>query len=93
MGNSLIFPVPKCSYTATSLQPFYLSIPVVEELYTTKLTSPKTIKQNIPAVHIKSSAKSKYLIIYFHGNSVDLGRMFPGLLDYYEYFQVRVLAF
>ncbi len=89
MGNSLIFPVPKCSYTSSSLQPFYLSIPVVEQFYTSKLATPKTMKQEIPALYFKSSLKSKYLMIYFHGNSVDLGQMFSGLLDYYEHFQVR----
>ena len=88
MGNSLIFPAPKCTYTSSSLQPFYLPIPVVEEYQSSKLFPPKAIKQNIPTLHIRSSFKSKYLIIYFHGNSCDLGRMFPGLLEYYEHFQV-----
>lgn len=90
MGNSLVFPVPKCNYTASSLQPFYHQIPVTEEHYSSRIGALRSIKRSIPSLLIKSSNKSKYLIIYFHGNSDDLGRMFPRLLEYYEQFQVNL---
>lgn len=96
MGNSFIFPVPKCSYTAASLDPFYIQIPVTPPAASKQdLSGSQTSRKNknfVPALYIKSSTqRSKYLFIYTHGNSEDLGRLYYGLLDYYERFEVKLL--
>lgn len=87
MGNSLIFPVPKCKYTDRSLDPFFRYIPVQEDHYSADFQT-KSISHRIPALHIKSRQKSKYLLIYFHGNCDDLGRLCERLVEYYERFEV-----
>lgn len=88
MGNSLIFPVPKCSYSRNSLHPFFKHIAVVEEHYTGKMSV--SVNREIPTLHVKAAVKSKYLLIYFHGNSDDLGRLYESMIDYYERFQVKL---
>ena len=91
MGNSLIFPAPKCTYSTSSLQPFYHSIAVPEKLDLNNEDASKAAKRTIPSLFITSLVKKKYLMIYFHGNSVDIGRVFQCLLEYYENFQVAKL--
>lgn len=91
MGNSFIFPAPHCDYTRKTLEPFFQAIPVKEEYYSSKKDKTKVIHRTIPSLLIKSSTKSKHLIIYLHGNSEDLGKMYPRLLNYYEQFQVILL--
>ena len=44
---------------------------------------------SVPGLYIRSQIKTKYLFIYAHGNSEDLGRLYYSLLDYYERFQVK----
>lgn len=88
MGNSFIFSAPKCSYTNATLEPFFHPVPVVENYYSNKPGFTTVVRRNIPTLYIKSSAKSKYLMIYFHGNAEDLGSTCPQLLQYYEHFQV-----
>ena len=93
MGNSLIFPAPKCKHTINSLQPFYHSITVPEERLPKEKSMMKPTKRIIPALYIKTGIKSKYLMLYFHGNSDDLGRSYHRLLEYYEHFQVTEISF
>ncbi len=87
MGNSFIFPVPKCTYTSKSLSQFYLEFPIYRRTKDSRSNNRKQVI-NVPALHLRSHTKSKYLFIYAHGNSEDLGRLYFSLLDYYERFQV-----
>lgn len=90
MGNTFVFPSPKCSYTHTSLSPFYTLIPS-DSHHQSSTTQSKKDKYAIPALHIKTNVRSKYLFVYLHGNSEDLGRLYYSLLDYHERFQVNFL--
>lgn len=89
MGNSFIFPAPRCSYTNATLAPFYHPIPVVENYYSSKAGGPiTTVKRTFPSLYLRSSVKCDYLMIYFHGNAEDLGLTCPQVIEFYEHFQV-----
>ena len=95
MGNYFIFPAPKSSYTVEQYAEMlhFISRQDNDTHYFNCLKTSKKIDEppKIPALYIRSlSKKSPFLIIYFHGNSEDLGRVFPMILNYYEEFEVII---
>ena len=94
MGNYFIFSAPKPSYKIDQYDEMLHFISRQNEPDSNLIKKTKKMEQlqKIPALYMRSlSRKSPFLMIYFHGNSEDLGKVFPMILNYYEEFEVYLL--
>jgi hypothetical protein len=96
MGNSFVFPAPKSTYEASKYDPTLITIPTMVEnnkCHTFACYARKT-EVNIPCRYILTKTqKSPYLIIFFHGNSEDIGPKLSQFLSIFaERFSMNVLC-
>ena len=92
MGNYFVFPAPKSSYKIDQYAEMLHFISQEEDSSAILLKKFKKSNEKckIPALYLcSSSKKSPFLMLYFHANCEDLGKVFPMILYFYEEFKVK----